>query len=156
MAVLVPLLAGAALLLLPRALWAQENDLGYPNVYGTFNLIVKTILLSGAYLFIYAAALTLTLKSLNRFFEFDTGLLLWIAVLWLGGMGANAAGYALAGAHHPVLAALVAIPLIFGWTLFVCTREWADLLLPGALRVAIVTALCCAPYFGPTWYIGVK
>ncbi|HOF86581.1 MAG TPA: hypothetical protein PLZ36_00575 [Armatimonadota bacterium] len=151
----VPLLL-AALALLPRLAWGQEDDLGYPNVYATVAQVVKTLMHSAAYLLVYAAALTLTLKSLNRFFEFDALLLTWIGALWLGGMAANALAYAVAGSARPWLAALVALPLIFGWTLFLCTRSWADLLLAGALRVAVVTALVCAPYFGPTWHVGVR
>ncbi|HPM25337.1 MAG TPA: hypothetical protein PLP66_15620 [Phycisphaerae bacterium] len=145
-----------ALALLPRLAWGQEDDLGYPNVYAAFVQVVRTIMYSAAYLLVYAAALTLTLKSLNRFFEFDAQLLTWIGVLWAGGMAVNALAYAVAGSARPWLAALIALPLLFGWTLFICTRSWADLLLAGALRVAVVTALVCAPYFGPTWHVGMK
>lgn len=151
----LPLLGSAAFLLMPRLLWAQDDDLaGYTNVYPTFSLIVKTVLYSGAYLLIYAAALTLTLKSLGRFFEFDGQLLCWIALLWLGGMVANGIGYHLIGPRHPFLAALATMPLIFASSLLICTREWTDLLFSAALRVAIVVTVVCAPYFGPTWYLG--
>jgi hypothetical protein len=147
----------AGLALLPRLALAQDDDGYNPQaLYLTFSQVMQTILISACYLLIYAAALTITLRTLNRFFEVDAHLLTWIGVLWLGGMAANALGYRLVGVHHPFLAGLVALPLIFGWTLFICTRGWTDLLFPAALRVAVVVAVVCAPYFGPTWQVGMS
>jgi hypothetical protein len=145
-----------ALLCTATVLLAQDEDIvdlvnQYPAGYQLMPQLIETIMWSAAYLLIYAAALVAPLMLWQRFTGFDSTMLAWIAVLWLGGQGINALVYRLT--PHGWLAALIALPLLFGWTLFLATRSWADVLWRDALRLSLIVALCCAPYFGPTWRI---
>jgi len=143
------------LLLLATALAvsAQTDDLlkEYMQPWQLFPQIVQTIVWSIIYLAFYAAALIISLSYLKLFQGFDTELLYWIGALWLGGMVLNALVYHFTSVSWQ--AALLALPLLFGWSLFINTRSWADLTVQNGLRVALVVALVCAPYFGPTWRI---
>lgn len=156
------LLLGVLLLLAISAAVAQDDDVTtYVSTWALFPQIILTIMWSSAYLAIYAAALIITLAYLQRFGAVDGDLLIWTGVLWLGGLVINALAYALAGdllPQHPavgrqLLAAGLAIPMLFGWTVFISTRQWGDLTVRDAMRVALVVALVCAPYFGSTWRI---
>jgi len=111
--------------------------------------VLMTIVWSGAYLLIYAAVLGGTLAYLQLFPGFDAAMILWMLILWLGGMVANFIGYAISDNHF--LASLIALPLIFGWSMLVGTRSFADMLPRDALRISIIIAVLCTPYFGPTW-----
>ncbi|MHB9131870.1 MAG: hypothetical protein ACYDBB_12395 [Armatimonadota bacterium] len=146
--ILVWVLAGV--LACVTAAFAQEDSI--PNPYSTFATILTTIVLFSVYLVLYAAGLMITLGYLNRFQGVDVMLLLWIAVLWLGGMGINFLADKISP-QHPFLAALITMPLIFGWSMLINTRSWADLTVEDAWKVSLVLALICAPYFGPTWQV---
>jgi hypothetical protein len=131
---------------------AQDDDINVlANSYGTFKLIIESVLWSGAYLLLYAAALVIPLIILGRFDGFEPTLLAWIGGLWLGGLFINAGVYAVCGTHR-WLVILLALPLLFGWSYLLATRTWADVLPTVALRLSLVVALVCTPYFGPTWH----
>lgn len=134
--------------------YAQDDiwQLGkeYQNSYTFGADLLNTLIWSMAYLLIYACALVLTLSYMQLFLGFDAGMYAWIIILWLGGLTANYIGYSLVPQWHFV-AALIALPLIFGWSMLVGTRAFADLAPRHALTVSLVVALVCAPYFGPTW-----
>jgi len=135
--------------------FAQEEEA--TEIVGGFTMmrqVIQTVMWSAAYLPLYAACLVVPMSYLQRFSGFDANLLCWIAVLWLGGMGANYIGYAVTDTRW--LALLIAAPLIFGWIVLICTRSWADLSVRESLIVAAVTVICCLPYFGPTWHIHPK
>ena len=121
----------------------------YQNSYSFGSNLLNTLLWSCAYLLIYACALVVTLSVLQVFLGFDTGMYLWIVLLWLGGLAANFIGYSLS--HNHFLAALLAMPLIFAWSYLLGTRSFTDLSPRHALIVSLVVALLCAPYFGATW-----
>ena len=135
--------------------YAQDDalELGkqYQNSYQFGADLLNTLIWSGAYLLIYAGALVVTLSIMQLFLGFDTSVYIWILLLWLGGMMANYIGYSLVPQSN-VVAALIALPLIFGWSLLIGTRSFADLTLRNALTVSLWVALVCAPYFGPTWH----
>ncbi len=118
-----------------------------PSVMG---LLINTVIWSTVYLAIYTAALIVSLSYLKLFGGFDTELILWIGLLWGGGMVINAMAYHYIHAGSWVVA-LAALPLIFGWNLLISTRSFADLTLADAARVGIVIALFCAPWFHNTW-----
>ena len=137
-------------------LYAQGEDSlsvakAYPNGYLTINALLQTMIWSGAYLLIYAGALVVTLSCLQLFTGFDGSTILRIVALWLGGMVVNYFAFMMAH-NHRVLAVLIALPLIFGWGVLINTRSFADLITRDAVRVSIVVALICTPYFGPTWH----
>jgi len=138
------------------AAFSQADDLDQEiNTYtSAFNLggpLIMTVLWSLAYLPIFAGGLVIPLHYMQRFTGFEASLLFWIAVLWLGGLGANYLGYVAAGEEKRWLALLIAAPIMFGWCLLICSRSWADLTLKEALLVAGIITVLCAPYFGPTW-----
>lgn len=118
-----------------------------PSVMG---LLINTVIWSAVYLAIYTAALIISLSYLKLFGGFDTDLLLWIGLLWGGGLVINALAYHYIHAGSWVVA-LCTIPLIFGWNLLISTRSFADLTLADAARIGIVIALVCAPWFHNTW-----
>ncbi len=128
--------------------WQTSKD--YQNSYKFGADLLNTLIWSCAYLLIYAFALILTLSYQQLFLGFDASTFLWIGLLWLGGMIANYIAYALVPQIHFV-AALIALPLIYGWSVLVGTRAFTELTPRQALRVSLVVALVCAPYFGPTW-----
>lgn len=150
---LVLLMTGLLLGCAAVALGQQEDIDTYFGAWSIFPGIVSTIIWCAIYLPIYAACLMVPMAYLQRFTGVDANLLLLIGVLWLGGMAANAVGYGLAGDDRRWLAVLIIIPLVFGWCVLICTRDWADFSLREALVVAAVTALVCTPYFGPTWRV---
>jgi len=139
-----------------RLALAQADDLDqtineYTSAF-TLGPLIWTLLWSLAYLPIYAGGLVIPMIYLQRFTGTDANLLFWIALLWLGGLGANYVGYAVGGTHR-WLAVLIAAVIIFGWVVLICTRSWADLSLRESLIVAAVITILCAPYLGPTWRI---
>lgn len=143
----------AAVGLACAAALAQQEDVDtYMGTWTIFPMIIQTIIWFAAYLPIYAACLVVPMSYLQRFSGVDGNLLLLIGVLWAGGMLADWIGYRIAGEHR-WLAVLIAMPLIFGWCVLIGTREWADLSLQDAMVVGVVSAVLCAPYFGPTWRI---
>ncbi len=123
-----------------------------PSVMG---LLISTVIWSAAYLAIYTAALIISLSYLKLFGGFDTEFLMWIGLLWGGGLVINGIMYHYVHAGTWVVA-LCALPLIFLWSLLISTRSFADLTLADAARVGIVIALLCAPWFGNTWGFEVK
>jgi len=144
---------GVCLLLIATAALAQEEEIALmTGSYQLFHQLIRTLIFSSMYVLFYGAALVITLSYLKLFDGFETSTYLWIAALWFGGMVANFLAYKVTGHHFG--AALLAMPIIFGWGVLINTRSWADLTLPDALRVAAVVAVVCAPYFGPTWMIG--
>lgn len=148
---LVPL--AWALLLLAAVAWGQDEEWKeYSSGFSLFSGLIPTIIWSSAYLLIYTAALVITLSYLQRFGGFDGDLFLWIGLLWFGGMVINA--YAYRVAHVNWLAAILALPCLFGWSLLVSTRAFAELTVREAIKVSLVLALVCAPYFGTTWHMG--
>ena len=133
--------------------FAQEEEMRTMSEgYTMLKEIIWTLMWSLAYLPIYAGGLIIPMYYLQRFTGVDSELLFTIAVLWLGGMGANYVGYALPG-HHRWLILLVAAVVILGWCVLICTRSWADLSLKESLIVGVVIMVLCTPYFGPTWRI---
>lgn len=119
----------------------------YPQSYLFINHLMHTIVLSAAYLLIFAGVLVVTLSYLHLFTGFDESVLLWIALLWLGGLAINVLAFHITPSRLPAI--LIAAPLTFGWSLLLGTRSFADLLTRDALRVSLIVALICAPYFGP-------
>ena len=133
---------------------AQDEEIvTIKNSYALFPQIITTLVWSFIYIAIYAAAVLIPLGYLRLFNGFENEMLTWVGVLWLGGMAINALAYMLVGDHHRIFAILIAMPLLFGWSVFVNTRNFADLVLEDAARVAIVVAILCTPWFGPTWRI---
>ncbi|HEY3377492.1 MAG TPA: hypothetical protein VGL77_08360 [Armatimonadota bacterium] len=146
---LLPLLL--LLALCASAALAQGEEAEYMGSFNIFRDIVQTLIWSGIYIAFYAAALLLTLGYLRLFTGFETEMVIWVAALWVGGMAINAVAYGIT--HNHFIAVLIAMPLLFGWSVFINTRNFGDLPLPEATRVALVVMLVCAPYFGPTWRI---
>ncbi len=148
------LLFALGLCALALSLVYAQDDLQqqYQSSYQFSAQLLNTLIFSCTYLFIYASALVITLYFLQLFPGFDFSMFAWIAILWLGGMGANYLAYTLAPSKH-LPPALIALPLIFGWSMLICTRSFADLALSHAAIVSLVIALVCTPYFGPTWQI---
>jgi len=134
------------------AAFASEDPL-VDEYFSAFSLgpAIQTIMWSLAYLPIFTGGLIIPMHYLQRFTGFEAALMFWIAVLWLGGLGANYIGYAVAGEEKRWLALLIATPIMFGWCLLICSRSWADLTVKEALLVAGIITVLCAPYFGPTW-----
>ncbi|MEI7833472.1 MAG: hypothetical protein WCJ56_09785 [bacterium] len=118
-----------------------------PSIIG---LLITTVVWSAAYLAIYTAALIISLSYLKLFGGFDTEFLIWIGLLWGGGLVINGVMYHNIHAATWVVA-LCTIPLIFLWNLLISTRSFADLTLTDAARVGVVIALACAPWFHNTW-----
>lgn len=136
------------------AVLAQDEETlskSYLHAPATLGLIISTMLFTVGYLLLYAVAVVITLSFMQIFRGLDGEMLLWIGLLWLGGMGANYLAYRITATHW--LAALITMPILFGWSLLINTRPWADLTLKDAARVGVVVMLVCAPYFGPTWRI---
>lgn len=146
---IVPLLL--VLLICTSVAYAQDEDIdgmiktvaGAPS---TVMVGMKTFMWIMMYLPIYAAALVVTLSYLRLFNGFDTDVLIWITVLWLGGIVMSYASHHLIHGH--VGAVLLSLPLLFGWGMLVNTRAFADLTVKDAWRVALVVTLVCAPWFG--------
>lgn len=149
------LVIGLLLLCVATVVFAQDDTESLIKSYAkapSVGVGFIYIAASALYLALYAGCLIVTCSYLQRFTGFDGWVLLWIGVLWLGGMVANYLGYAVAG-ENKFLAVLIAAPLIFGWVVLISTRSWADLSLREALLAAAVIVVICAPYFGPTWPI---
>lgn len=128
---------------------AQDEEINqYYSAFSGGKAIIMTIMWCVAYMLIYAGALVVTLAYLRLFEGFETETYWWILLLWGAGMVINTLAYRIT--PIPWIAALICLPIIFGWTLFISTRSFADLTVPDAIRVAVVVAICCAPYFGPT------
>jgi hypothetical protein len=131
--------------------FAQEEEMRTMNEgYRMLQQLIWTLMWSLAYLPIFAGGLIIPMYYLQRFSGVDSELLLLIAVLWLGGMGANYIGYAVGGEIR-WLAVLIAAVILFGWCVLICTRSWADLSLKESLIIGAVIVILCAPYLGPTW-----
>ena len=103
------------------------------------------------YLAAYSLVLPITLSFLQLFRGFETELAYWVLSLWAGGMGIDYLVARICNHHHQFFAALLALPLLFGWTVLVSTRRFADLTLDNAIRVGVVLALVCAPWKGPSF-----
>ncbi|MHB9024609.1 MAG: hypothetical protein ACYC7E_10605 [Armatimonadota bacterium] len=141
-----------AFILLATVAPAQEEEAQTMLTgYSTVPMVIKTIFAFAVYLLIYTIALIVPLSFLQRYTEFEVVYLFWVPILWLGGMGANYLAYLVT--DHRLAAALIAMPLIFGWSMLINTRPWADLTARNALWVSLTLALVCAPYFGPTWHM---
>jgi hypothetical protein len=127
--------------------------------YSVIKDLTLTLGFSVIYLTLYAATLGVTLAYLRLPVEVDQDFIIWILSLWGGGLVINALAFKLAGAmaHTAAisapwwLGALIALPLIYGWTVLISTRGFADLTLQDALRVAIAIAIVCTPWLGTTW-----
>lgn len=143
------------LLLIAIAAFGQdeldEDVAMYTGTWPLFKMIIQTIMWSVIYLPAYGIALVAPIQIMGRFQGYDQDALIGIAATWLGGLAINVLAYAITPKHW--LAALIALPIIFGWTMLITTRPWFDLLPADALKVSLVVALVCAPYFGPTWHI---
>lgn len=145
------------------AAFGQADDLD--QTIGEYNAaftlggpLIWTLLWSLAYLPIYLGALVIPMHYMQRFTGFDASLTCWIAVLWLGGLGANYAGYGIVNHFGDAsqgggrwLAVLIAAVLIFGWCVALAQLPWADLSFKESLLIAGIVAVLCAPYFGNTW-----
>ncbi|HEX2951135.1 MAG TPA: hypothetical protein VHV83_16450 [Armatimonadota bacterium] len=139
------------LLLCTAAAYAQTEEAEYLGNFTIIKDILMTIIWSAIYIAIYAAALLIPLAYLRLFNGFETEMLWWIGATWAGGLVINGLVYAITS--KPILAALIALPFIFGWSLLIGTRSFVDLLPRDAMRIAVVVAILCAPWFGPTWRI---
>lgn len=140
----------ALLVLCATAVYAQE-EYEYVGSFNLFSQVVSSIIWSAIYIAIYAGALIVPLAYLRLFNGYENEQLLWIGLLWAGGMVINALVYHITHIHF--LAAILAIPLIFAWAVLINTRSFADLIMRDAVRVAAVVAVLCAPWFGPTWNV---
>jgi len=128
--------------------WAQDID-SPQRAMGNGLMGFVTFFYFVGYLIVYSLALPITLSFLQLFRGFETELVYWVLLLWGGTMFTHYLVYKITSIHF--LASLIALPLIFGWTVLICTRPFADLLLENAIRVGIVLALIGAPWLGPTW-----
>jgi MFS family permease len=158
------LLALAALLCVAALAQVADDDpiQDYVHAWDFFGQLVRTILCSGIYLLIFPAIIGVTCSYLRRFEGVDGDFLIWSGLAWLGGMFINIGAYTAIerfwaltperGTHFNLIAALVTVPLNFGLGLLLATRGFADLTIRDAWRVALITALLCAPYFVPTWH----
>lgn len=136
-----------------------DQDIGtYTSAFTLGGPLIMTVLWSLAYLPIYMGGLIIPQHYMERFTGFEFSLTCWIAVLWLGGLGANYVGYAVVnrfgdtntvGGHW--LAVLFAAILIFAWCALMGLLPWADLTLKESLLIAGIVTVLCAPYFGNTW-----
>jgi hypothetical protein len=146
-----------AFLLLLATTWAfaQEEEVNqYVGAFQIGRYIIGTLIWSAIYLVAYTVVLVLTLSYFRLFSEFDTDMLIWIGVLWIGGLVINGVAYHLG--HSQFVSSLIALPLIFGWSTLIATRPFADLTWSDAAKISLVIALVCAPYFGPTLYLPPK
>lgn len=146
----LPLLV--VLLACATAAIAQDEEIeAYTKTWSAFPQIVNNFILSVVYLGIYAASALIPMGYLKIYNGFETDMFYWIGALWLGGMAINALTHAMFPSH--AVAVVLAIPLIFGWSLLMNTRDFADISFGDAWKIAAITAVVCAPYFGPTWRI---
>jgi hypothetical protein len=128
-----------------------QDDIGYESGIHSFGMLFHTIVWFIIYLVIYALALPIGLTTLGLFRGFESEFIYWVLLLWGGGMGIDYLVYHMTGPKHNILASLLALPLLFGWTLFISTRSFADLMFQSAVRIALIVALVGAPWMGPTW-----
>ena len=123
----------------------------YTSGPSIFVSLISTVIWSAAYLAIYTAALIISLSYLKLFGGFDTEFIIWIGLLWGGGLVINGVAYHYIHNPRTWVVALCTIPLIYLWNLLISTRSFADLTFSDAARVGIVIALLGAPWFHNTW-----
>jgi hypothetical protein len=129
------------------------------NGFSVMKDLTLTLGFSVIYLTLYAGSLGVTLSILRFPVEVDQDFIIWIVSLWGGGLVINALAYRFAGTltHTTALTApqwlgaLIALPLIYGWTVLISTRGFADLTWADAARVAVGIVIVCTPYLGTTW-----
>ena len=135
---------------------AQDEDINqYIGGYSIIASVVSTFEWSLIYLGLYTLGLGAAIVLQQRWAGFDFTFMWWIIGLWLGGTVMSAViYYKLFPPPHagdPSLpATLLTMPLIFGWSMLLCTRSWADLSTKEALVASLLLMFLCAPYFGPT------
>ena len=146
------------MLLVTALAHAQDEDINqYISSYTIISSVVETFTWSMIYLGLYALGLGAAIVLQQRWAGFDVTLMWWVIGLWLGGSVITGVAYysvfpPLPPAHlgDPSLkATLLSMPLIFGWSMLLCTRTWADLMPKEALIASLAIMLLCAPYYGP-------
>jgi hypothetical protein len=143
---------------------AQGDDLSkdvsdYHSGFSVLKGLALTLGYAAIALTLVAAALGVTLAYLRLPVEIDQDFLIWLGTVWGGGLVISIfACKALAAMTHVDAlavpgwqAALIAIPCLFGWTVLMSTRNFADLTWGDAWRVAVVVAVVSAPWFGTPW-----
>ncbi len=129
--------------------WIDQDVKEYHGSVSILGGMVSTLIWSSVYLLIYTASIGTTLSYLKHYVSLDIEMVRWVLFTWLGGMVINALAYHLLHGHTYVFTAVMALPFILGWAFLINWRN--DIPIPDCLKVAGVTALLCAPYFGPTW-----
>lgn len=149
-----PVLRGALLCVLcviATCAWGQDDLIDtYTSSWSSSHAMLLSIICSVAYLLLYTGTAIITLSYLRVFNGFDLLIALWVLALWGGGMVVNQVLFKLTGTGHTFFTALLAMPVLYGWSYFISTRSWADITPENARRVALAIALICAPYFGPS------
>ena len=141
---LVLLLGVAAL-----AVLAQDDELENPyQGFSVMSYVISSLYWSVGYLLLYGAVLATTLVIMRIFPGFDTDFYYWIGALWIGGLIINGVVYAIT--RHHFLGGLLGAGLIFGWSMLLNRLSIADIPWPDAKKLALILALICAPWFGPT------
>lgn len=126
-----------------------QDDIDNPyQGFSVMTYIISTIYWSSGYLLLYGAVLISVLVFMKLFPGFESALYIWIAALWVGGLFINALSYSIT--HHKFIAGLLGGAMIFGWSLLLNRFTFADIAWPEAKRLALILALICAPWFGPT------
>ena len=152
----LPVLLAGLVLLAANLGMAQEEDIAqYVGAYTIGASVVATLQWSIFYFGLYALGLYGSIIMQGRWAGFDATLLGWLVGLWLGGIAiSGVVFYRIYPPFHPGTvnwpALLLSMLLLFGWSLLLGTRAWADLSLQEAAITSLVIMLLCAPYLGPT------
>jgi hypothetical protein len=128
--------------------YVVEEQKEYMGGIKTLGDLTGTFIWSSVYLLIYTASIGVPLSYLKYYVSLDADMIKWVLFTWVGGLIINAFAYKFI--HLPFLGvAFIALPFIFGLAFFINWRN--DVTVEDSLKVAGVTAILCAPYFGPTW-----
>lgn len=137
------------LLLAMVSLAVAQDDIDNPyQGFSIMTYIISTIYWSSGYLLLYGAVLISVLVLMKLFPGFESALYIWLAALWVGGLFINFLSYSIT--HNKFLAGILGGAMIFGWSMLLNRFTFADIPWPEAKRLALILALICAPWFGPT------
>ena len=140
------------ILLCAHLLLAQEIN-QYVNGISAPLQILRIIAVSVGYYLVYLMGVTIPLSSLRLFNGFDGRYFLWISILFIGGMFITWLSFKIVGGHK-ISGALIAVPLLFGWHLFVNSRTAISDLMPKyVLLITVILTILTIPWFGQLFEI---
>ena len=143
--ILILLLSIVALVSLAFA----QDDIDNPyQGFSIMTYIISTIYWSAGYLILYSAVMMMVLVQKRLFPGFDSALYIWMGAHWVGGLAINALCYSIT--HNHFLAGILGGAMIFAWSMLLNRFTFADIPWPDARLLALILALICAPWFGPT------